>query len=86
MLLGFSGRSNNSWRARIQIPTLTLRRFTCSFFFYSTSPESTKQFFENKYKTVQGLHQVFTPGHTKSASDSKIDVNGLKGRRFFRIL
>eukprot|EP00795_Rhopilema_esculentum_P016504 gene16504-7923_t len=44
----------------------------------STSPESTKHFLESKYRTVTSIHQVISPGHTKSASEGRIELNGLK--------
>ncbi len=52
------------------------------FILCSYSSQSTKQFIEKKYKTVSNIQQTQSGGHKKSASDSKIDVSGVKGTHF----
>jgi len=44
----------------------------------STSPESTKQYIEKKYKTVTNFQQVAATCHKKTASEGRIDVLGMK--------
>eukprot|EP00794_Sanderia_malayensis_P010919 gene10919-12079_t len=44
----------------------------------SPSTESTKLYFEQKYRTVTSVQQIINSGHKKSASDSRIDVTAAK--------